>query len=120
MLGLGLITGSLSVLPLLFGTFAYGPLFAPVFLATVVLSTLSCLAFALLGFVIAMRLFDLEKLKDLMLYLQVGFMALFVGGTQLLPQLMTSDTFQSLLEIRGWFLTALPPCWSGGAVCRSR
>ncbi|MBK8977702.1 MAG: hypothetical protein IPM29_17485 [Planctomycetes bacterium] len=103
-----------SVLPLIAGTIVHGVAFVPIWcLATLLLAgTAVALSFGL--FLGAMRLFDMERFRDLILYLQVAAMVLVMGGFQVLPRLVSSAEVESLVRHRGWWLALLPPFHGAG------
>jgi hypothetical protein len=98
-----------SVLPLVFGTIEYGAWFAPVWIVASVLATVTSIGLSFGLFLVAMRLFDPERFRDVLLYLQVGTMVAFFAAFQLLPRALGGDALDALLGTRSWWFALAPP-----------
>lgn len=114
---LGLLTLSLSLGSLAFGTWKWGLAFAPVFFMTLVLSILLVLSLAGMLYLGVLRFAGRERLRDIIVYVQVIMTAFIVlGYQQVLPKLMVFAERQFAgLEHRVWAYL-LPPVWLAAPV----
>jgi hypothetical protein len=108
---LGSLSLSLSVAPMIAGALAIHPLFPLVYLVTLVCGIALVVLLANLLYLTAMRLISGERLRDLILYVQVGMSILILGGYQIAPRLIGVNRMRDWrLEDHGWAYV-LPPVW---------
>ena len=107
---LGFTVLALSVVPLIVGTVRYGlwP-FVPAWLLATLLTTTTSLGLSLGLFLLAMRAFDPGRFKNVLLYAQIGFTAVFFGGFQILPRIVDREALQAAFGSHPWWLALLPP-----------
>lgn len=100
----------MSLVPLLAGTVRYGAWpFVPVWVVAGLLATATSLGLSFALFLAAMRLFDPQRFRDVLIYLQVAVMVVLMGGFQLIPRLMERDALRALLGTRPRWLALVPP-----------
>lgn len=107
---LSLVVGSLCFLPLMAGCLVHSSMpFAPIFLISSALITLWCVGLAFGAFLLAMRLFDLERLKNVLLFVQIGATVAVFGAYQLFPRLLRGVEVVEVLDRHAWASYVLPP-----------
>jgi len=107
---------SLSIASVVFTVMIYGYMAAFFFLIMVFLSTLFTLFLTNLFYLGLMRLVNGEKLKDIMVYFQIGMAIIFMGAYQLLPRLIEmNDLYNSQMQIE-WYTYLIPPSWFAGSI----
>lgn len=107
---------SLSIAPLIFTILGYGYFAGIVFLLLVFLATLFTLFLTNLFYLGLMRFVSGEKLKDIMVYFQIGMAIIFMGAYQLLPRLIEmNDLFNAQMKVE-WYTYLIPPSWFAGAI----
>jgi len=107
---------SLSLASAVFTIFAYGFAAALLFLLLIFLSTLFTLFLTCLFYLGLMRVVNGEKLKDILVYFQVGMAILFMGAYQLLPRLIEmGDLYNSQIAVE-WWTYLIPPAWFAGSI----
>ncbi|MHC4442651.1 MAG: hypothetical protein ACYTA5_08670 [Planctomycetota bacterium] len=113
---LSLIVLSLSLGTLVIGVFSISVLFPIVFLATLVCSTTMVLCLVSIFYLLAARMMNVERLKDIILYFQILMTVVVIGGYQIIPRLLTSNlqVFDSS-QIRWWFYL-IPPAWMAAPI----
>ena len=108
---------ALHFLPSLFGTGVKGsgPAFIPVFLLVSWLAVLWAAAFVVLVFAILVRWINLEKVKDLLAYIQLGLLMVTIVGYQFIPRFLDLAGKDRLTFSfhQPWSLL-LPPAWFAG------
>ncbi len=108
---LSLLALSLSAGSMIAGSFAYHPLFSVVFLATLVCSVVMVVFLAQVAYLVAMRLTDTERFRDLILYCQIGMTLVMLGGYQVMPRLMSLTSLKTLTIDDRWWIYYFPPAW---------
>ena len=108
---LSLLTLSLSVVTLVVGTFTYHGLFPLVFLGTLACSVCLVVFVAQVFYLVALRLTDAERFRDLILYFQIGMTVAVIVGYQILPRLMDMTRLSSLTIDEQWWIYFFPPAW---------
>ena len=110
---LALVVGSLSLGTLILGTIRIHPAFAPVFLMTLMFSTMllmGCVALVYLG---AAQRLHIEKLRNAILYVQMGLTIAIIGGYQILPRIVPRDATiaEQQAIVAKWWIYLIPPAW---------
>ena len=107
---------SLSIASLFFTVINYGIVAGLFFLLMVFLSTLFTLFLTNLFYLGLMRFVNGEKLKDIMVYFQIGMAIIFMGAYQLLPRLIEmNDLYNAQMKVE-WFTYLIPSAWFAGAI----
>lgn len=107
---------SLSIASLFFTVINYGIVTGLLFLFMVFLSTLFTLFLTNLFYLGLMRFVNGERLKDIMVYFQIGMAIIFMGAYQLLPRLIEmNDLYNSQIKVE-WFTYLIPSSWFAGAI----
>ena len=113
---ISLLTFSLSAASFATGTFEYGPLFPILFALTLVASVCLVVGAVNVLYLLAMRLTGGEKLRDIILYVQVGMTILVIGGYQFLPRLMDVGGLGAWNLADHWWACLIPPAWLAAPV----
>ncbi|MFQ5413063.1 MAG: hypothetical protein ACE5E6_01255 [Phycisphaerae bacterium] len=111
-----LLVVSLCACTFIIGTLKYHYLFPLVFLATLGCSVLLVVFVAHVFYLVAMRLTNTEKLRDIILYCQIGMTVLVFGGYQLLPRLMDISRLKTLTIDDQWWIYLAPPAWMAAPI----
>jgi len=107
---------SLSIASFVFTIFIYGFAVALFFLFLIFLATLFTLFLTCLFYLGLMRLVNGEKLKDILVYFQIGMAIIFMGAYQLLPRLIEmNDLYNAQLAVE-WWTYLIPPAWFAGSI----
>ncbi|MGZ2370622.1 hypothetical protein ACXR6G_12635 [Ancylomarina sp. YFZ004] len=107
---------SLSIGSLFFTVINYGFVAGLFFLLMIFLATLFTLFLTNLFYLGLMRFVNGEKLKDIMVYFQIGMAIIFMGAYQLLPRLIEmNDLYNSQMTIE-WFTYFVPSAWFSGSI----
>ncbi|RZT93540.1 hypothetical protein EV201_2710 [Ancylomarina subtilis] len=107
---------SLSIASAVFTVFNYGFAVALLFLFLIFLSTLFTLFLTCLFYLGLMRLVSGEKLKDILVYFQIGMAIIFMGAYQLLPRLIEmNDLYNAQMAVE-WWTYLIPPAWFAGSI----
>ncbi|MDO3410093.1 hypothetical protein QWJ34_10000 [Saccharibacillus sp. CPCC 101409] len=101
---------ALGVVPVLVGALRYGPGFALLLLASLILGGLLVAVFTAFVYLLVLKLFDGETLKDMINYVQIAMTVFMLVGYQIAIRAM--DLSRLSAEFRpGWWELALPPLW---------
>jgi len=107
---------SLSIGSLFFTVINYGFVAGLFFLLMIFLATLFTLFLTNLFYLGLMRFVNGEKLKDIMVYFQIGMAIIFMGAYQLLPRLIEmNDLYNAQMTIE-WFTYLIPSSWFAGSI----
>jgi hypothetical protein len=107
---------SLSIASIVFTVINYGYMAGLLFLVMIFLSTLFTLFLTNLFYLGLMRFVNGEKLKDIMVYFQIGMAIIFMGAYQLLPRLIEmNDLYNSQIKVE-WYTYLIPPAWFAGSI----
>jgi len=107
---------SLSIASVVFTVMIYGYMAGLIFLLLIFLSTLFTLFLTNLFYLGLMRLVNGEKLKDIMVYFQIGMAIIFMGAYQLLPRLIEmNDLYNAQMKVE-WFTYLIPSAWFSGSI----
>ncbi len=104
-------TLGLSACTFVTGTIAVHPLFAPVFLITLLLSLGLVVFFVHLFYLLAMRIFDVERFRDIIVYFQIALSLSVFAAFQILPRLVDMSNIDTLRIDDSWLVWFLPPAW---------
>lgn len=108
---LGSLTLALSAASLVVGTVKWGGLFPPVFALTLVCSVGLVVCVVTLFYLAAMRFTTGERLRDLIMYVQIAMSIMVVVGYQLVPRLIDMNALKHLrIDDRAW-IYACPAVW---------
>lgn len=113
---LGLLGVSLSACTFVVGTIKYGIGFPFVFGATLVGSITLVVFVTHLFYLIAMRLMDAERFRDIILYFQIGMTVVMVGGYQIMPRLMDMKQLKTLTIDQARWIYLFPPAWMAAPI----
>jgi hypothetical protein len=109
-----LLVASCLAMPLLFGAFAFPALRHLVgLLVAALLTTGMTFGGVVVLYLVALRRLDLTRFKDAMLWVQVGGMAVFYLGSQVLPRVFMHLSETGWLERNPWLFWLYPPAWTG-------
>jgi hypothetical protein len=105
-IAISLLLPSLVIIAIKFGALSSFQL-----LISGLLNTVFTLFFTIFVYLGLMKLTSGERLKDMMMYIQVGFTILIMVGYQFIPKyLMPKDGAEALFEPSAYFLL-IPPAW---------
>ncbi len=111
-----LLTLSLAAASFFVGTVKYGVVFVPVFALTLVAAVCLIVGAVNVLYLLAMRLTSGERLRDIILYFQVGMTVLVIGGYQVLPRLMDMKQLATWRLADHWWVYLIPPAWFAAPV----
>jgi len=113
---LGSLALSISAATLIAGAIVIGWWFVPVFLGTLACSVALVVFFVHVFYLLAMRLMDVERFRDVILYVQMVMTVVVVGAYQILPRLMDYKQLLSLQIDDRWWVYICPPAWMAAPV----
>ncbi len=93
------------------GTIALHPLFAPLFAVMLVLALCIVVFLVHSFYLVAMRLFDVERFRDIIVYFQIGLSLAVFGAFQVLPRLVDMGDVDALRIDDSWVVWVWPPAW---------
>lgn len=105
-----LLTGAIAVVPLGVGLFRHGILFFLLMLVSVILIDLFTVVLTALIYLLVLRFFDGEKLKDMINYVQIGLTVGITVGYQLLIRLFGVVDMEVIFKPQ-WWQFLIPPIW---------
>jgi len=111
-----MLTLSLSAGSFVTGTINYHHLFGVVFLGTLVSSVCLVVCAVNLFYLAVLRFADQDKLRDIVVYVQIALSVVFFGGYQLLPRLMDMTKLDTLHIDDRWWIYVFPPAWLAGPI----
>lgn len=113
---LGLLTFALSLATFIAGTIRWGWAFPPVFALTLACSVLFAVFAVTLFYLVAMRVTTGERLRDIIVYVQVFMSVFIIVGYQLLPRLIDMNALKNLrIDDRAWIYFC-PPTWMAAPI----
>jgi len=107
---------SLSSSALVFTIINYGFLAGLLFIFMVFLSTLFTLFLTNLFYLGLMRVVSGEKLKDILVYFQIGMAIVFMGAYQLLPRIIEMNDLYNAQLLVEWWTFFIPSAWFAGVM----
>jgi len=111
MLYLLLITFSLILPATIVIGIKFGVLFSLTLLLSAILNTLFTLFLTIFFYLGLMRFTSGDKLKDVLMYIQVGFTILIMVGYQLVPRYLMNNGSNNQLLQPDWYYLFIPPAW---------
>ncbi len=106
------LTGAIAVVPLVVGLIRHGVGFFLLFLAELIVMDLLIVVFTALIYLGVLKLFDGEKLKDFINYVQIGLTIGIALGYQLLVRLFDFVDLQVMFHPK-WWQFVIVPIWFG-------
>ncbi|WP_416148697.1 hypothetical protein ACM26V_20875 [Salipaludibacillus sp. HK11] len=107
-----ILTGTIVAIPLIVSLFTRGILFFLVFLAQIILIDLLIVVMTALMYILVLKFFDGEKLKDIINYVQIALSLTIVVGYQLVIRAFEFIDMDFSVTAEWWHLF-LPPIWYG-------
>ncbi|WP_059041582.1 hypothetical protein [Paenibacillus rubinfantis] len=108
------LTGAIAVIPLAVGLFRQGIGFFALMLLELILMDLLIVVLTALLYLVVLRFFDGEKLKDMINYVQIGMTITIAVGYQVLVRLF-DFTAMDIAFKPAWWQYLLPPVWVGAS-----
>lgn len=105
-----LLTGALSAGSLVVGLFKHGVLFFLIYILELILMNMLILVSTSLVYLLLLKYWDGEKLKDLINYVQIGLSAALAIGYQFVIRSFDLIDF-NLVFTPAWWQILLPPVW---------
>lgn len=112
MIYLFFLTISISAIPLIVGLFNQGIVFSLIFLVELILLDLFIVVLTAMIYIVVLRFFDGEKLKDIINYVQIALSIGMAVGYQLLVRSFEFVHLQSSFTPQWWHVF-IPPVWYG-------
>lgn len=113
---LGLITLALSAAALIAGAVRIHPLFPLVFAGTLVGTVMLVVCGVCLFYLAAARFMDIERFRDVVLYVQIAMLLMMVAGSQVFVHLSQVRTMLDIPLEDAWWIYLLPPAWMAAPV----
>ena len=107
---------SICLFTLILGPIHFGLLFLPVFLLTMLCATLLVVFGVQVFYLAAMRVINLEKFRDVILYVQIAMSVALIGGMQIMPRIMELGVLRKLTITDRWWIYIFPPTWMAAPV----
>ena len=107
---------SMSLCTLIVGPIRFGWLFLPVFLATLVCGVTLVVFGVQVFYLAAMRFINIEKFRDVILYVQIAMTVALVGGMQIMPRVMELGVLKQVTIADRWWIYLFPPTWMAAPV----
>ncbi|WLR43086.1 hypothetical protein LC087_02420 [Bacillus carboniphilus] len=108
-----LLTGSFVVPSLLASFIAHGPIFFLIYLLEIILMVFLIILCTSLIYVIILKFFDGEKVKDIINFIQIGLTIGIAIGYQLV--IRSFDMFDFSFQV-AWWQFFIPPIWFGASL----
>lgn len=112
MIYMALVAGAFTAIPFLVGLTKHGFLFALIFLIELVLTVLLVVVLTSLLYLVILRFFDGEKLKDIINYVQILLSVGVVVGYQVLIRSFDFIDLNMAYSFSWWHFL-IPPLWYG-------
>lgn len=107
-----LLTASLTIVPVIIGTFTHGILFLFLAIIELVLVNLFIVVLTSIVYYFILRFFDGEKLKDIINYVQIGLSVSIAVGYQILGRAFSLVNLKITFS-PSWWHFLIPPFWFG-------
>lgn len=104
------LTLALTAIPLAVSLIKNGPVFFALFLLGIVLAVILVMGLTSLLYLLILKLFDGERLKDIINYVQIGLSVVVLAGYQLVMRVFDIVHFAADFDAQWWHLL-LPPLW---------
>lgn len=111
MLYLLLLSFSLAIAPIIISAIKFDAGTAILFTASVLLNTCFTLFFTVFLYLLLIKVTSGEKLKDIMMYIQVSFTILMVLAYQIVPRLIMPAMGEERIMFTTWYYLFIPPAW---------
>lgn len=108
------LTGAIAAIPLIVGLVKHGIWFFLVFLIEIILMDMLIVVITALVYLVVLKFFDGEKLKDMINYVQIGLTIGITLGYQLLVRLFGIVDLGVVFHPK-WWQFFLPPVWFGAS-----
>ncbi|MUG85140.1 hypothetical protein GNP92_02085 [Paenibacillus timonensis] len=108
------LTGAIAIIPLAVGLFRQGIGFFALMLLELILMDLLIVVLTALLYLVVLRFFDGEKLKDMINYVQIGMTITIAVGYQVLVRLFDFTAMDVVFK-PAWWQYLLPPVWVGAS-----
>lgn len=108
---IGLISASLSFLPIATTFFVNGIWAGMALLITTLLTIILSVAFTNGLYLLLMHFTSEERLKNLINYFQIVMVIFMTGGYQVLPRLINRQMFENISHTPAWWSVFIPPMW---------
>ena len=105
-----LLSFSMMIPGVVFSAIKFGGPTAILFILSVILNTLFTLFLTVYIYLTLIRIMDGEKLKDAMMYLQVGLTIVVIVAYQII-RYITPAHGEPLIITKHWYFLAIPPAW---------
>ncbi len=112
MIYMSFITGAFSTIPVVVGLFRHGIVFTLIFIINIVFAMLFIIVLTALLYVFVLRLFDGERLKDIINYVQILLSVGVIIGYQIFARSFEFIDLNVLYTYQWWHMF-LPPLWFG-------
>ena len=106
-----LLSFSMMIPGIIFSFIKFGGATAILFFVSVLLNTLFTLFLTVYLYLTLIKLMDGEKLKDAMMYLQVGLTIVVVIAYQIIPRYLMPEHGEPMVMNKSWYFLAIPPAW---------
>ena len=106
------ITGAFVAIPLLVALVRHGIVFSIVFLIDLVFTLLFVVVLTALIYIVVLRFFDGERLKDIINYVQIMLSVGVIVGYQILIHSFNMVNFDVIYSF-SWWHVFIPPLWFG-------
>jgi hypothetical protein len=111
MIYLLLLTGSLALPSVVITHIKFGAIAGLMLIVSTVLNTIFTLFFTLFIYLGLMKFTSGDKLKDIMMYIQVGFTVVIMVGYQFVPRLVIPMSLNGEMIQPHWYFLLIPPAW---------
>ncbi|TWT01560.1 hypothetical protein [Planomicrobium sp. CPCC 101079] len=112
MIYMAFVAGSFTAIPFFVGLYKHGFLFSLIFLIELLLTVLLVVVLTSLLYLVILRFFDGEKLKDIINYVQILLSVGVVVGYQVLIRSFEFANVETVYVFSWWHLL-IPPLWYG-------
>ena len=106
-----IMTMAITLPSLLVGIFKIGPVFALIYILSLVLIDLFIIALTALIYLLILRFFSGDKLRDIINYIQIGMTLLITLGFQILVRVFDLSEILNFQINPSWWSFFLPPLW---------
>jgi ABC-2 type transport system permease protein len=112
----GLITLSVSIVPMIVIAAKFGAYTWLVFMFTLVMNALFTLFFTSLVYLLLMKFTSEERLKDILNYVQIGVAIFIFAFYQLMPRILNMEDLQNIQFEPSWWNYLIPTMWMAGTI----
>lgn len=112
----GFMALAYATIPAIVIGFMFHPFTSFIYIIGVELCTWITLLSTILFYLGLSKLFNMERLKDIITYFQIALTVLIFAGYQLIPRIFEMDVIKEASLIIDWYMYAIPPFWFAGLV----